>query len=147
MSDNDWDPTQDDDQDSGAVKALRAQVKKLEKELGQFRQTARDSEVNKVLAKLPEGKREKAKRLIGDSDPKEWLEEFGDLFAGSDPETPTAEADAPAEQAVPDAGALQDISAATQGGNAPDFETRFGQQTAQVNSAAELDNLIKSLMK
>lgn len=113
MSDT-WDHP--DDEGSDLVKQLRKQLDAANKKLKQFADTERTKSVDKVLAKLPDSKREKAKRLIGENDPEEWLEEYGELFGAT--ETPTAPT-TPVDEPPVDAGVADRISQAVSGAEPP----------------------------
>lgn len=136
-------------EESSLVKDLRKQLAQANKRLKAIEDEKRDSTLNTVLAKVPADKREKAKRLIGDTDPNEWYAEFGDLFGAPEApsqETPT-EAPAPQEETTSTAAAHQAISNAMSGGSSPEQVTRFEQKIADYADPNELVNYLNSVMR
>lgn len=85
MPEVEYDETEDTQAEGQAPKQLReayerekAKREQLDQELAELKAARRQSEVKDFVKE--KGLPDKAVSLIGDRDPKEWYEEFGDLF-------------------------------------------------------------------
>lgn len=138
-------------EESSLVKDLRKQLAQANKRLKAVEDEKRGSALNEVLAKVPADKREKAKRLIGDTDPNEWYAEFGDLFGAPEPaakeQAPAEQAPAPQEETTSTAAAHQAISNAMSGGTSPEQVTRFEQKLNDFTDPYDMANYIATAMR
>lgn len=133
------------------VKRLRKELEKANKRLKSIEDDKRNTSLSEVLAKVPADKREKAKRLIGDTDPSEWFSEFGDLFAAPEA-TATAEStetttEPAAEETTSSSAAHQAISTAMSGGASPDQLSRLEQKLKDFADPNDAVNWLNSVMR